>query len=148
MSSSTVLLVHIAATWYMTGLIWMVQIVHYPLMRLVGREGFIAYSIQHQSSTSLVVGPAMLVEVLTAAWLLSQDEELRRSGWFLGSCGLLLVVWVSTAGWQMPCHRALLQGYDESQVRTLVQSNWVRTIAWTMRGLIVTGLIASRLRAT
>ena len=30
--------VHIAVTWYMTGVIWFVQLVHYPLMDGVGRE--------------------------------------------------------------------------------------------------------------
>lgn len=147
MSNHTVLLAHMAATWSMTGLIWFVQIVHYPLMRWVGREGFVAYSIQHQSTTSLVVGLPMLVEVLTATWLLSQDMELRRSGWFLTSCGLLIVVWLSTALWQMPLHRALLHGFDDSKVRALVQSNWVRTIAWTGRALIIMGLLANRFQA-
>jgi len=147
MNNNVVLLVHMAATWYMTGLIWLVQVVHYPLMQLVGREGFVAYSVKHQSTTSLVVGPPMLIEVLTAVWLLSQDVELRRSGWFLASCGLLIAVWLSTALWQMPCHRALLNGFEQSHLRILVQSNWVRTVAWTGRALIVVGLLASRIKA-
>jgi hypothetical protein len=144
--SGTLLLMHLAATWYMTGLIWLVQIVHYPLMQMVGREGFIAYSIRHQSATSLVVGPPMLVEVATAAMLLSLDAELRRSPWFLASCGLLAIVWLSTALWQMPLHRALLDGFDEGKVRALVQSNWVRTIAWSVRAAIITWLVHGRLK--
>ena len=36
-------IVHVLATWFMTGVIWFVQVVHYPLMARVGAEGFAAY---------------------------------------------------------------------------------------------------------
>ena len=35
-----VLLVHLLATAFMTGLIWFVQLVHYPLMKEVAATGF------------------------------------------------------------------------------------------------------------
>ncbi len=132
----------------MTGLIWFVQVVHYPLMQLVGREGFVEYSQKHQANTSLVVGPLMLIEVVTAALLLDQDAQLRVSWLFWASCGLLVVAWVSTAVWQIPLHQQLLAGYDEGHVRALVSSNWIRTIAWTGRGLIVAYLVWLRMRVS
>ncbi len=67
-----VLLVHIAATLFMTGLIWFVQIVHYPLFSSVGADGFVAYEAAHTARTTWVVGPPMLLEAGTAAlfvWL-------------------------------------------------------------------------------
>lgn len=145
MNSRLVLLAHLSATCCMTGLIWFVQIVHYPLMQLVGREGFLGYSQKHQASTSLVVGPLMLIEVVTAALLLDQDAQLRVSWLFWASCGLLAVVWGATALWQMPLHQQLLAGYDEGQVRALVRSNWIRTVAWTGRAVIVTYLVFQRM---
>ena len=41
------LLVHVVATLVMTGLIWFVQIVHYPLMAKVGRADFAEYERLH-----------------------------------------------------------------------------------------------------
>ena len=35
-----VLLTHLAATLYMVGVIWFVQVVHYPLFARAGAEGF------------------------------------------------------------------------------------------------------------
>ena len=61
--------IHAAATLYMTGLIWFVQVVHYPLMARVGGGGFAAYEAAHTNRTAWVVGPAMLAEAGTAVAL-------------------------------------------------------------------------------
>lgn len=54
----------------MTGSIWFVQIVHYPLMDAVGPENYNEYHRRHQNRTSYVVGPVMLFELATAIALL------------------------------------------------------------------------------
>lgn len=146
MANNTLLVVHAAATWYMVGLIWLIQRVHYPLMEMVGRAEFVPYSLRHQLTISPVVGIPMLIEVASAAYLLVQDSHLRRSSWYLASCVLLAVIWTSTAFWQVPLHRVLLEGYDAERVRSLVMSNWVRTIAWSMRGVIIARLVVGRLK--
>lgn len=53
---------HAGATWFMTGLIWFVQIVHYPLMGAVPGDAFRVYQELHQRRTTWIVGPVMLVE--------------------------------------------------------------------------------------
>jgi hypothetical protein len=35
--------IHLAATWFMVGLIWVIQIVHYPLFTSVGSDSFAEY---------------------------------------------------------------------------------------------------------
>ena len=61
------LLTHAAATLFLVGLIWFVQIVHYPLMARVPVSEFAAYEHEHQNPTTFAVAPTMLIEVLTAA---------------------------------------------------------------------------------
>jgi hypothetical protein len=131
-----VLLLHGAATLAMVGLIWFVQIVHYPLFAQVGREHFAQYEWHHQARTAQVVGPLMLTEALTAALLLLSDltPTARNLAWI--GMALLLVIWLSTAFLQVPLHRRLAAGYESRSVARLVRSNWVRTIAWTLRGII------------
>src|SRR5271157_6285468 len=53
----------------MVGLIWLVQVVHYPLFRLVGSGDFKGYHHNHTRLISWVVGPPMLAEGLSAAVL-------------------------------------------------------------------------------
>jgi amino acid transporter len=131
------LLIHAAATWFLTGVTWLVQVVHYPLFSRVGGVGYREYQRAHQSLITMVVGPAMLVEAFAAALLLIE----RRDAWTLAGVVLLLVVWGSTAFLQVPLHKTLGSGFDTELHGRLVQTNWLRTVCWSMRGLLALYLL-------
>ena len=85
MTSGTLFLVNLAATWYMVGLIWMVQIVHYRLFDRVGRDQFVRYEADHGRLITPVVGIPMLVEIATSAALVfvpfAGFSAMGRGGW-------------------------------------------------------------------
>ncbi|WP_145058349.1 hypothetical protein [Lignipirellula cremea] len=134
---TSMLLLHLAATLYMVGLIWFVQIVHYPLLANVGADEFSSYERSHTSKTTWVVGPPMLVEAATAV-LLFWLRPIGLPSWQLWmGVSLLLVIWASTVALQVPCHQALSNGFDATVHRRLVSTNWIRTVAWSLRGVAV-----------
>lgn len=131
------LLAHAAVTLLMVGLIWFVQIVHYPLFALVGEAGFAHYERHHARRTTWVVAPPMIAELTMAgalAW--SMPGPLAWCG-----LALLAVIWASTALWQVPAHRQLQHGFDAHVHRRLVATNWVRTAAWSARGVVALALL-------
>jgi len=133
----TILLLHAAATWYMVGLIWFVQLVHYPLFGAVGAGGFRDYAREHQRRTTWVVGPPMLTELATGGWLtLHPPAGVGRAPFVVG-LALLAAIWLSTALLQVPRHGVLAEGYEARVHRTLVTTNWVRTVGWSLRGALV-----------
>ena len=134
-----IIFAHLGATWFMAGLIWFVQIVHYPMFANVPSSGYAAYQAVHLQRTTWVVGPPMLVEAGTCVWL--GTTPLAQHGLYWESVGLLLVVWVSTAVFSVPNHGKLAEGFDAKVHRTLVSTNWIRTIAWTTRAAVVALLI-------
>jgi hypothetical protein len=136
--------IHLAATWFMTGLIWLIQQVHYPLMHDVGPDDFVAYSKKHQNRISPIVGTAMFLEVTSALALLSLEPATRTSVRFQFSLALLAMIWLSTAWIQVPLHRRLLHGRDPAAIAALVRSNWIRTIAWSVRAMILSVLVVTR----
>jgi hypothetical protein len=134
------LAVHAAATWTMVGVIWFVQLVHYPLLGGPGRAaepGFVAYQRDNTRRTSWVVVLPMVLEALTAAALVAAPpaDVPRAAAW--AGLALVSVIWLSTALLQVPRHRRLERGYDVDDHRALVVSNWLRTIAWSARGVLV-----------
>lgn len=131
MNTSTLHLVHAAATWFLTGLIWVIQVVHYPLSSRVGAAGYRDYQLAHQSLISFIVGPVMLFEATSAILLLFT----RRDPATVIGAALLAVIWLSTAFLQIPLHNALATGFDPEVHARLVQTNWIRTAAWTARGI-------------
>lgn len=134
-------LAQVVATLFMTGVIWFVQIVHYPLLVRVGSEGFSAYEAAHVRWTTWLVGPPMLIEALTAALLVWRTPVVVSPVLCaIGLC-LLLVIWTSTAVLQVPSHNALMSSFDPVAHHSLVRSNWIRTIAWTLRSVLVVCLL-------
>ncbi|MEM9556226.1 MAG: hypothetical protein AAGC60_18355 [Acidobacteriota bacterium] len=128
---------HAATTFLLVGLIWTVQVVQYPLFAQVGADQFVSYHAGHSARISLLVVPLMLVELVTACLLLvRRPAELSAGALWLG-LALLSVVWLSTFALQVPRHGILGGGFDAAAHRTLVATNWLRTAAWSGRGLVV-----------
>ena len=140
-----VFLAHVGATLFMVGLIWFVQVVHYPLFGSVGREGFARYSQAHSRLTGFVVGPPMLVEAATAVALVVRAPQRVPFSLPLTGLVLLAVVWLSTAFLQSPQHTVLGRGFVADSHHFLVLSNWVRTVCWTARGVVVLLMTAALL---
>ena len=133
-----ILLLNFASAWMMVGLIWLIQIVHYPLFAFVGKDAFVSYASQHVRSITLIVAPIMLIELVTSiALLLVRPHAVEM---WIAVLGMFLVVaaWFSTWQLQIPAHEKLAAGFDSEAYLRLVATNWIRTIAWTFHG-IVTG---------
>jgi hypothetical protein len=117
----------------MTGLIWLVQLVHYPLLSQVGRDQFVAYEAAHTSQISRIVVPVMLFELLTAVALVVVPPPPFERLAPAVALGLLVLVWATTAVYSVPSHGILSTGFDAEAHRSLVGTNWLRTAAWSLR---------------
>lgn len=137
----SVLVAHLAATWAMIGVIWFVQIVHYPMFNRVGESSFARYERIHQQRTSWIVLPLMVLELITAIWLAVAPPEILERPWVTTNLGLLVLIWLSTFLIQVPLHRRLERGFDEKAHARLVVTNWIRTALWTGRGVLLATLI-------
>lgn len=125
---------HLVCTAAMTGLIWYVQCVHYPSFVWVRSEDWRCFHHRHTGMTGLVVSPLMIGELVTGIALLC-----LHPGWMAGwiSMALLAVIWLNTFACMVPMHIRLERHADAATMRRLVQSNWIRTIAWSLRLLFV-----------
>lgn len=133
---STLVVLHAVPTLCLVGLIWFVQLVHYPLYQAVGATAFVAYEREHSRRITPLVLPLMVAEVVAAALLvLAAPTAATRTVSWLGAA-LLAAVWASTFVLQVPCHRRLEQHPDGLAMRRLVRTNWLRTAAWTLRGAL------------
>lgn len=125
-------LVHVASSAFMAGVIWFVQIVHYPLMRHV-TERWSEFEIAHQNRTTFVVAPIMFLEALSTmmVWLDRPSDALR-----LTSLITLVAVLLSTFAVQVPIHAALSKGFQPALHRALVRTNMIRAVLWTVRTIL------------
>lgn len=141
------LLANACATFWMAGLIAFVHRVHYPLFDRYGRDDCAATMLAHQSRTAWVVGPPMLVELVTGV-ALPFARPIGVHAWqaWLG-VALILAIAASTALWQIPAHRTLARGFDAAAYRRLNATNRWRTLAWFARAVLVATMLVGRLSA-
>ena len=134
--------VHAAATFMMTGIVWFVQVDHYPLMARIGPEEFPAWEQAHRVISTWLMGPIMVVEAATAAALLRRRPASAPRALLWVGAALVVVVWASTAFIQLPLHAALSRAFDPALHARLVATNWIRTVGWSLRALLVLVFLA------
>lgn len=145
-SPSTLFLIQILTTAMMTGIIWFVQIVHYPLFTRIPKEGFIRYEQAHTVRTGWVVAPLMLLEIGTALLLLVYPHggdplPIRTSPLYLAALGCLIMIWLSTFLVQVPLHGILEKQPHQRAMIQLERTNWVRTSLWSLRMILLALLL-------
>ncbi len=122
----------------MTGIIWYVQLVQYPLFAHVGADTWFAYHAEHERRTGWVVAPLMIGELGGAAVLvvIGHHEVLAVAGLLLAA-----TTWVLTFTLAVPLHRRLNRDHDAAMIARLVQINWLRTAVWSAHGVIALVLL-------
>ncbi len=143
--NDVVLVLNTAASWTMVGVIWFVQVVHYPLLSVVPVESAKSVAVEHQRRTGWVVMIPMTVEGVTTLLLLGMVPD--GVAWFVPwLAGLpLAVALLATVLLSVPRHARMAANPDAVVGRELVTTNWVRTIAWTLRGAVTAGMLIATL---
>lgn len=143
---ATTVAVHAASTLFLVGMIWTIQIVHYPLFAWVGDDVFSAYEAAHSARiTRVIVVPWALQGLTTAALLISPPAGVPR--WLIWTAAVLAAVPVLvTIVYSVPAHTTLGNGFDAVAHARLVSTNWLRTAAWTTHGAVAMGILVLALR--
>ncbi|MDX1640115.1 MAG: hypothetical protein R3220_00360 [Balneolaceae bacterium] len=128
-----VFLANIFSSFALFGLIWCVQLVHYPFFLRSDQTNFIEHIAFHKSRISMIVVPFMITELLTSGFLAFQAEVL--AGWHTFGLITVILIWLTTFLVQVPLHGKLSDGYDESTVQRLINTNWIRTFLWSIKSL-------------
>lgn len=126
----------------MCGLIWFVQMVHYPLFARTDTTASPDYADENQRRTAPVVIPPMLVEAATATLIAINPPPAIGRPAALTGLAMVAALWLSTLLVQMPLHARLKHvGHTPETVTALVKSNWARTILWSARAVLAVWML-------
>jgi uncharacterized membrane protein len=134
--TSDLLQLHLVASVWMTAIIWYVQLVHYPSFTSIASETFCEFHTQHSRRTTFLVLVPMLVELASSAALVWESPE----PFVFVLAGLTLLTWALTFLVSVPLHNCLARGKDHQAISKLKNSNWLRTLTWTLKLLLVLAL--------
>lgn len=122
----------------MTGLIWTIQVVHYPSFKYVSELQFKAFHAFHSRSITFIVLPVMALELVTAVALLySYSDSWTTRLNFVA----VVLLWASTFFISVPLHNRLTNDKDSKTIDRLVLTNWIRTFLWSGRLCLLVYLV-------
>ena len=130
----------------MTGIIWLIQLVQYPLFSKIGPEKWLEYHNGHTFWITPIVAPLMIAELIGSFAIFYYPPQGIDCKLLV--CGLILTltVWTSTFFLQVPLHEKLAINFDVQTHALLTNTNWIRTIAWTLHSVLITFFVVKSLR--
>ena len=145
-NSRTILVIHVAATLFMVGLIWTIHYVHYPLFANVGESTYVSFQAEHVERIGKLLFVPWLTEGITllgilALAFLGGHKALRVPAVINGAA--MAVVLVISGFWSAPAHAKLADGFDKSLHDQLMTVNLIRTLAWTVCGICAVWIVLS-----
>lgn len=129
---SDLLFWNLFSAFFMTGLIWFVQL-HYYLYKEVKESNFARYERMHSAFTFFIVMPPMIVELYTSYYLYVENPTTL----YYYNLVIVVVIWISTWLFQVPTHLKLFKGFDAKYYKILVYSNWFRVVAWSTKSYLL-----------
>jgi hypothetical protein len=128
---------------YNTGCMTALQLQHYGIYPLVGREGFAQYMAANNGAAAVpTIIPGMLLLLVSLALAFFTPWFVRPlEAW--AALALNLVALFSTFKWQRPLQGEMAaSGYDEAKIRTVIRTNWIRTISyWLLSAIAIVILL-------
>ena len=134
---SFIFLLNLVLAFIAVGLIWTIQLVHYPAMRFIPKERFVEYHNFHSMRISFLAIPLMVTELGTSLILFYQNYNNAIQTIFLINLVIVALIWLSTFLIQVPLHNALSKEKQSEKLSKLICTNWIRTILWTARSILM-----------
>lgn len=132
-TDSSVFILHLVSTSIMVGVIWIIQLVHYPTFLFIDKQKYMKFQEFHMSRVSYIVMPTMIAELFSGIYILFYNNVLMVNTFFLLASFSLFLNWVITALVFVKIHNGLLIKYEKNIILLLVKLNWLRTILWSLR---------------
>ena len=130
-----IILLHAIVTFLLTGLIWVIQLVHYPMFQFLDSQAYSKAMSFHQQRISIIVVPLMLFELLSGVYLAhAQWSSLAR--FHSINIALIVIIWIHTFGLMVPFHKNIpIQPNHELLKKTLCH-HWIRTLSWSVKSIL------------
>ena len=129
--------IQLISTIWMTSIIWLIQLVHYPSFKFIEKKQFPNFATFHQKNISLIVMPMMILELISLIILFFDKQNTAYSIVLI----LLIMSWVSTFTLQVPCHQNLTIKKNDKIIKKLILTNWIRTLLWTFKLIIILSIL-------
>ncbi len=129
-----ILQAHAAISLALAAVLWVVQLVVYPVFRWIEPARFVLWHEGYTGAITWVVAPLMLLQVAGVAARYCLLESLDPLWLLEAAC--TLTAWAATVFVSVPLHSSLQSQLSLEErfavMGRLVRTNWPRTMAWSV----------------
>ena len=119
------------------GVVWFLQLNHYPLYRAVPEHALTDYITAHNRRLLLpVIIPMAIAIGTTGLLLLDRPADMGSVSVFALSLSLLAIL-ISTAALQGPAHLRLERNPNQQLISSIIATNWIRTLCWSLNVIVL-----------
>lgn len=129
---------------YNAGNMMSLQIQHYGIYSFVGKDNFKSYmSANNKAALIPAVLPGFLMLILSIVLIFFRPAFMTTLETIL-SLALNIIAFISTFRWQRKLQSDMANtGYDETKVKLLLSTNWIRTIAFILLGILTIWILVN-----
>ena len=127
---------------YNAGNMVSLQIQHYGIYPFVGKENFKSYMTANNKAAIIpAIIPGMVMLVLSIILIFIRPGFMTT--WEATvSLALNIIAFISTFKWQRKLQSEMADtGYDEEKIKLLLSTNWIRTIAFILLGILTISIL-------
>ncbi len=121
------IITHAFAVFALFGLVWTIQLVHYPMFKFVEAPHWPRFHQFHSRNITFIVFPLMLIELLTSLKLSLEYGGFNDSI----ALGCSVATWLLTIFLFVPLHNQVAVRPIPAKLEKLTRLNWLRTLVWT-----------------
>ncbi len=125
-----------ACAW-MTGIILVMQFIHYPNFKYIEKNSFPSFSKQHAKNITYIVFPPMLLELLCSFVLIYLFPNPLAWANFIG----VILLWLITGLKSARDHHSLAKKYSDETLNRLLWWNSWRTFIWFGRFILISYIL-------
>ena len=122
--------INIYSNIYLIAISVMVQLIIYPSFKNYDNSNFRSFHSSYTKKMFFIVGPIMIIELLTTLYLVIKNT-------FLFPSTIVALIWLTTFFLIVPVHNSLNSAFSIRTHKKLLRLNFVRTSFWVLKLLII-----------
>lgn len=139
--SSIALMINLFSSFILIGIILWAQLITLTLFQEIPISTFKSLYHNHYRRTKLLAIPLMAIEIISSMIIiLFPPEHIPRIP-LLINFGLVVLIWLSSILIQSPIHQRLAFNPGMEDIRLLEKTNWIRTILWNLKGILLIWIV-------
>ena len=131
MDSVYIIYLNVLFNVYLVAISIIVQFIVYPSFNKI-LESFTEYHSRYKKKIFWIVGPVMILEILTSLLLILNELDI-----YLIPGLIVLLLWMLTFIYIVPLHKELSKQFQTNKHKKLLKLNFVRTILWALKFFVL-----------